>query len=216
MQTLRSFHRRFLSPLLFLTLVLMTHPLRGQDPRTVRELRLDTAAALEKVKSDDPAAWTPGILDLCRLHEELVIHPQFRSSGVLTGCRARIASRLNDLVRALRKLSRPDLPDSRETTSATGTRYYRDMVDRQLRLAGSLSGGPLGQGWIMAGHFAPGDDHSDELIQLIQQTIDPDQWRNNGGEASISYWQPAGALVVTASQLTQERIETLLIGLRGR
>lgn len=203
--------------LVFTCCLVICIPAHADQPRSIRDLRLDTAAAIEKSRHADRHRTTAVIVDLCSLHDELVVHPDFAASTVLTGCRARIAGRLADMKRELQK----------QTGRLDGTKLAGDsgggesalagyLVGRHLRIGGWLAGGPGGQTWWMAGSFAPGDEHAVELINLIQTTIHPDRWRVNGGEASIGYWSPGLALVVTADQLTQERIESLLIGLRGR
>jgi hypothetical protein len=193
---------------------------KAEEPvgRAVKALRLDTAKAISRSREYEISEMTAPILDLCRLHDELVRHPKYSDGGVLVGCRARISTRLTQIVRDLQKISVDS--SSREEEAGysflekhAATSYFHE---RHLRMAGFLAGGPAGQFQWMSGNFAPGDENAAALISLIQQTINPDIWRNNGGDASITWWQPSQVLVVNADSMTQDRIQALLIGLRGR
>ncbi len=54
----------------------------------------------------------------------------------------------------------------------------------------------------------------DTLITLIQQTIDPDTWSQNGGASTLNSYPGNLSLVVSAPQTTHERIADLLEALR--
>ncbi len=187
----------------------------GVNGRAVRELRLDTAAAIKRSKDAEGALLTAAVLDLCRLHEELVRHPQFPLGGVVGGSRARIAARLGDMARELkRREQKATLLDQTEDSAAGTLIALESFHQRHLRMAGFLAGGPAGQMEWMKGNFAPGDENIAALINLIQTTINPDIWRSAGGDAAIGWWQTSQALVVTADMMTQQRIAELLGALR--
>ena len=54
----------------------------------------------------------------------------------------------------------------------------------------------------------------DELINLIQETIDPDSWEENGGTARMRAFPTTLSLIVTQTQENQDRIQDLLTRLR--
>ncbi len=54
----------------------------------------------------------------------------------------------------------------------------------------------------------------DELINLIQETIDPDSWEINGGTARMRPFPTTLSLIVTQTQENQDRIQDLLTRLR--
>lgn len=189
----------------------------ASSDREIRTLRLDTNAAITKSKSAVDCELTAAIVDLCSLHAELVIHGRFATSGVLAGARARIASRLNDLERDLEKgLEKSAESDSMDSEKYAQLRMKERLMTQHIRITGAQLGGPAYEGLALTGNFAPGDDWGNELINLIRQTIDPGNWQGNGGEAVIAYWQPSRVLVVSASMLTHDKIESLLIGLRRK
>lgn len=54
----------------------------------------------------------------------------------------------------------------------------------------------------------------DSLTTLIQQTIDPDSWQQNGGSSTLNPYPSNLSLVVSAPQTTHEKITDLLESLR--
>ncbi len=54
----------------------------------------------------------------------------------------------------------------------------------------------------------------DELISLIQQTIEPESWMSNGGSSTITPFAGNLSLVVSAPQTTHEKLADLLASLR--
>ncbi len=54
----------------------------------------------------------------------------------------------------------------------------------------------------------------DELMNLIQETIDPDSWEENGGSGRMQPFPSTLSLIVTQTQENQDRIQNLLQRLR--
>ncbi len=54
----------------------------------------------------------------------------------------------------------------------------------------------------------------DELIELIEETIDPDSWEANGGTGRMRAFPSTLSLIVTTTQENQDRIQDLLKRLR--
>ena len=65
----------------------------------------------------------------------------------------------------------------------------------------------FGQGGVTANDF-------DELIDLIQETVDPDSWEANGGSGRLRPFPSTLSLIVTQTQENQDRIQSLLTRLR--
>ncbi len=84
----------------------------------------------------------------------------------------------------------------------------------QFGAGGAASGAPSSSGSLFGGGGGGGNDSSsntggkksnaDQLIKLIEDTIRPDIWKDNGGPASITFF--GGDLVVTAPRSVQEAI----------
>jgi hypothetical protein len=199
----------------------------GQEP-AIRDLRLDTDAVFDHLRTATGGARTAAILDLCCLHDRVVFHPQFPKYSKLVSLRARIVSELRDVIRDLERVQEKSgeaLPAAGLAgLNSDGQRISPDAAGmvaawyarRELRGAGQSLGGPAAWGYQLSGFFAPGDDYGFELVNLIVQTINPDRWQTASGDATINYWQPARVLVVSADMDTHDRLEALLIGLRGR
>jgi hypothetical protein len=58
-------------------------------------------------------------------------------------------------------------------------------------------------------------DYGIELVELIERTISRDTWQVNGGRASIVYYRPWQALVISAPSEVHDRVAVLLGDLRA-
>ncbi len=67
----------------------------------------------------------------------------------------------------------------------------------------------------LAPHGYAVKNHVRELEQLLQRTIDPEDWEDNGGASFMVYFPPTATLVVTAPTETHERISQTLAALRA-
>lgn len=82
--------------------------------------------------------------------------------------------------------------------------------------SGPVTGGPplmgMGSPSAIGGGAAMADFST--LIQLIEQTIEPDSWLSQGGNSTMNPFPANLALIVSAPQTTHERISDLLETLR--
>lgn len=73
-------------------------------------------------------------------------------------------------------------------------------------------------GFMQAGAIpiqaGPAPAKYDDLMSLIQQTIEPDSWQSNGGSSTITPFAGNLSLVVSAPQTTHEKLADLLASLR--
>lgn len=60
----------------------------------------------------------------------------------------------------------------------------------------------------------PPADHSQELLEVIQDTIAPDTWDARGGLGVIRFWPPGNALIVRQTGEVHEQLGGLLRDLR--
>jgi hypothetical protein len=143
-----------------------------------------------------------------------------------------------DLVHAgdLKQLgnSKPEVPevteraaikDDETSTSLTSLLKSSDEADLEKSMWNSavttydslncVSGGPDRIFYLIGGHLAPPWDHGQDLVDLITTVIHPNSWRNNGGNASIHYYQPSRVLVIHASLQGHNETSNLLEKLRG-
>ena len=210
--------------------------------RSVRELREDSESLIKKSKGvTDPPQFTATIFDLCYLHREIVAHEKFGTSPQLDSVRARIAIRLKAIAKALkrdlldqtsavgsdRKL-KPDTNDvlirDRNTgdsacyatnRQAAGSREINQKSLEQAYFCDFITGGPAQYLAYLPGSFAPPWDHGQDLINLIETTIQPDFWVRNGGNGVIHYYQPLRILVVSGSAQVHFELTDLLGRMRA-
>ncbi|MEZ6096617.1 MAG: hypothetical protein R3C03_20710 [Pirellulaceae bacterium] len=159
------------------------------------------------------------VIDLIYLTMETVGHPDYAQNNQLNLIRNQAASVLKRSMKRLVNESDHEegqgntrFGESSQSGERLGTALYAANRKSFLSVMNGV-GGPLHDLGDLPGSFAPpfGDQ---ELINLIQSTISPDQWRVNGGDASIGYYENALALIVLASQETQDEICDLLMMLR--
>ena len=104
-----------------------------------------------------------------------------------------LAQQINKRVAIQRRLARSKQPES---VDAAGK---NDVLAQWGGAGRGGMGGPMMGGGMMGGGFGAGpvnDDHGQEQVELIQQTIAPTTWDVNGGPGSIYYWRPGRAIVV--------------------
>jgi hypothetical protein len=203
------------------------------DARPISEMRKDMRSFVKQTKSSDPFVRQAAMMDLCVLHWEAATDPRYEGSQQLKSIRVSAKNRLQKFIEKTRKsaketkvapgLSNNNEPsssdDSHSASAANQNRLIEQEIDSinstSVDLMASLEGGPIKTSSYLGSNFAPMGDHSEDLIAVIESTINPDVWRNSGtGEASMYYYRPSLALVVTAPQEVQDRILILLHKLR--
>lgn len=108
---------------------------------------------------------------------------------------------------------------SREETTAQGETEDQDEATYQSVLQsyhslGQLSGGPAQVINYAAPRMGAPWDNGELLVNLIQNTIDPDVWRNNSGNASFHYYRPERVMIINGSQSPHQKTQDLLWKLR--
>lgn len=224
------------------TELLAEHP--PMDQRSIGDYRRDVKTFMKLSKSDDQPTQRSAVFNLCALHFELVNDSRFRSSPQVQSFRVVVANRLeayaNDVTKQLKKeraagrksekssqlSGRSQVVDSKsenlESILSTDDLEQEEtdaIYQSALQSYGSLaqlSGGPA-QVFDYAGGRMGGSpwDHGHLLVNLIQNTIDPAFWRDNGGNGTIHYYQPSRVLVINGSQRIHEMTEDLLWKLRA-
>jgi uncharacterized membrane protein YgcG len=102
-----------------------------------------------------------------------------------------------------------DAPDFSLSSTSNNTAQNPSGSSGGVPQAGGVSSSPFGGS--NGGGGANGTDQgktkterADDLIKLIEATVQPDIWKDNGGTASITYFN--GNLIVTAPRSVQEAI----------
>lgn len=116
-----------------------------------------------------------------------------------------------------------NLPGSAGQLSASASEGATEISDAEaidesmynsMSSLGNLTGGPSQMFSYLPGKNAPPWDHGEELVNLIESTINPDFWKINGGSGIIYYYRPSRIIVVGATSQIQDDLTDLLRGLR--
>jgi hypothetical protein len=117
----------------------------------------------------------------------------------------------------------PMVPGSSESGAEPGSPSDGEMSDSgamdellysSMSSMGNLTGGPSQMFGYLSGHFAPPWDHGEELVNLIESTINPEFWQSNGGSGIIYYYRPSRIIVVGATSQIQDDLTNMLRNLR--
>lgn len=197
--------------------------LDSDEPRPFHEINADLRAFFRReAQSDSKEDQVAAILDLCKLYEELKRDPRVAESPTLLSYRNKAWSRLNKVkgeverqIARQRRMERrnryqPDPEMMAQVDQAT------ELLAGQMSVLGHAYGGPSRIFSQASGAFGGGaiGDYGDDLVNLIQRTIDPEFWDIVGGPGSIMYYRPLHALVITATSEVHESIGGSLDALR--
>lgn len=118
----------------------------------------------------------------------------------------------DDLQRLAEQTQFANSAKSKRETSVDNE-LYTSMYSSANSL-GNLTGGPSQMFGYLSANYAPPWDHGEELIDLIQNTIDPKFWQRNGGAGIIHYYRPSRIIVVGATAKIHDDMTDMLRNLR--
>ena len=210
--------------------------------KPIGDFRKDLKAFLKRSKQkDNPAQRYGAMIDLCQLHHQIVSDQRYSENRQLISFRAVAGERLKKCIREIEVQIKRDARESAKRARQAKADASKDRsggdeqnneskaneppsletLERKwlvedMELATQLSGGPIRLWSHTGGHFAgPLCDHGPDLVRLIENTISPDSWQNNGGNGVIEYYQPLRILVVSASSKVHDDMTALLTTLRN-
>lgn len=150
---------------------------------------------------------------MCALHHEVLKDPRHEYAEAMKGYRVQVWARLKRIQLDLKnqiareqKVKAPQVGTNPELLAAS------DSLAASLNLLDNSVGGP--SALLARGGRAQVDVNGRELVDLIEQTINPDFWDTNGGPGSIRYYAPLMCLVITATGEVHGGVGGLLGGLR--
>ncbi|MCR9295202.1 MAG: hypothetical protein NXI32_20985 [bacterium] len=217
--------------------------LRDSEPRSIAEIHRELRRLeRETARTESDRERVENILSLCRLFVEIGQHPEITDSPTLQSLSVRLRTRLRGIERRTitelrrRGIDQPEnlksLPSKQRQTTAmaesvanhAGPNRQHDAAavrqgvhfsahgDDSQNVHSDESGLPASFG---RGHAAPGPDFGWSLVNLIQQTIQPDYWSVAGGPGKALYFGHSRALVIHGSWRVHEDVADLLAALRG-
>lgn len=180
--------------------------------RSIREaMRAEATAQTDGEQRD-------AVQKMAEIYREILNDPRFAASDTLKSYRARLWSRMvrvrQDLERrqAREQQQLKELEPGQSEAIEVATRSLADQLASFSYTMGGPAyvfeqgGGAMGGGAVQ--------DHAQELIELIQRTIQPDFWDAAGGPGSMFYYRPLMALVVSATSEVHGNVGGLLQALR--
>ena len=191
--------------------------LLAADTRLITEIDRDVSAALKaEATAKQPAARSAALQRLCDLHDEIVADERLAKSEGLKTIRARLWSRLTRVKQQLQR----ELPEADEAIGRDkdqieedAARYAAVSLASTLALADQASGGP--STFLARGGGAMTERNAEDLIELIERTINPDFWDVNGGPGTIMYYPNLQCLVIRATGEVHGDVGRALGGVRA-
>ncbi|MEC9092638.1 MAG: hypothetical protein VX438_08040 [Planctomycetota bacterium] len=144
------------------------------------------------------------IRDLCTIAIEVRYHERFKTSLMMQTLKNRIRTRLGKIAqKTARKYKTQKLADNQILFAEGTDEPDMDLIlSQNIQLAGFSSGGPIS--FFARTHGLNGggiiERNADDLIRLIQSTINPSFWNVEGGVGSIIFYAPLNALVIRATE----------------
>lgn len=175
-----------------------------------------------EAQAKEPAERAAIVRRMCELHGEILHDSRYATSDTLAEYRVRLWSRLRRVQGELKQqLARSaDKPDKQSVASwealavADATSVAAaDSLAESLAMLDQSQGGP---GYLLSfGGRAGPADFGQDLVDLIEQTINPAFWDTNGGPGTIVYYAPLRCIVVRATSEVHGNVGGLIGGLRA-
>ena len=190
------------------------------EPRPFHAIQAEISDLLKReAQAKEPAARAGIIQRMCELHGEILRDERYATSDTLADYRIRLWSRLRrvqaDLKRQVaRAESRDDVPSApADQVTDEATLAAADSLATSLSMLDQSQGGP---GYLLGfGGRAVPPDFGQDLVDLIEQTINPAFWDTNGGPGTIVYYAPLRCIVVRATSEVHGNVGGLIGGLRA-
>jgi hypothetical protein len=190
-----------------------------EEPRPLHAIQAEISDLLKReANSRSPAVRAEIVRRMCALHGEIVRDSRFATSDTLAEYRVRLWSRLKraegDLKRELARTARAGNRSNADqpVPADPDSQAVAESLASSLSLLDQSQGGP---GYLLGfGGRAVPPDHGQELVELIEQTINPAFWDTNGGPGTIVYYAPLKCIVVRATSEVHGNIGGLVGGLR--
>ncbi len=193
------------------------------EPRPFHAIQGEISDLLKReAQAKEPSARAAVLQRMCDLHGEILRDERYATSDTLADYRIRLWSRLRRVQADLkRQLARAGEKEGQSTADNAASLAAADEVSLAAAdsLATSLSmldqsqGGP---GYLLGfGGRAVPPDFGQDLVDLIEQTINPAFWDVNGGPGTIVYYAPLRCIVVRATSEVHGNVGGLIGGLRA-
>ncbi|MBR0192037.1 MAG: hypothetical protein IJQ31_08235 [Thermoguttaceae bacterium] len=199
--------------LLILGLALVLPPVCAQAAEG-KELQKEVQTALKHWKKvEAPQAETAAreLLGLYREVEADEALPDSTRNLLLRNLRVKLdvlSIQIAEAELAQKKAQKQD-EEAKEKKPATVKRPEKAQQAEmaQMGVPGVGAGAGAGRGQIS-------EEAGEQLVEVIQNTIHPESWEQNGGNGTIQFWSPNGHLIIRQTDENHQKIQNLLEQLR--
>jgi len=193
------------------------------EPRPFHAIQAEISDLLRReAQAKEPSARAGVVQRMCELHGEILRDSRYVTSDTLAEYRIRLWSRLRrvqadlkqQIARSTDKHDKQAAEDYAALAAADSTSIAAaDSLAESLAMLDQSQGGP---GYLLGfGGRAVPPDFGQDLVDLIEQTINPAFWDTNGGPGTIVYYAPLRCIVVRATSEVHGNIGGLVGGLRA-
>jgi hypothetical protein len=193
------------------------------EPRPFHAIQAEISDLLRReAQAKEPSAQTGIVRRMCELHGEILRDARYAKSDTLAEYRVRLWSRLRrvqadlkqQIARSAEKNDKQAADDYATLAAADSTSVAAaDSLAESLAMLDQSQGGP---GYLLGfGGRAVPADYGQDLVDLIEQTINPAFWDTNGGPGTIVYYAPLRCIVVRATSEVHGNVGGLVGGLRA-
>jgi len=193
------------------------------EPRPFHAIHGEISDLLRhEAQAKEPSARADVVRRMCELHGEILRDSRFATSDTLAEYRIRLWSRLRrvqaelkqQIARSSDKHDKQAAEDYATLAAANSASIVAaESLAESLALLDLSQGGP---GYLVGfGGRAVPPDFGQDLVDLIEQTINPEFWDTNGGPGTIVYYAPLRCIVVRATSEVHGNVGGLVGGLRA-
>lgn len=193
------------------------------EPRPFHAIGAEISDLLRREALAKESTARAGVVQrMCELHGEILRDSRYSTSDTLAEYRLRLWSRLRrvqtdlkqQIARTGQKHDKQAADDYATLAAADSTSIAAaDSLAESLAMLDQSQGGP---GYLFGfGGRAGTPDFGQDLVDLIEQTINPAFWDTNGGPGTIVYYAPLRCIVVRATSEMHGNVSGLVGGLRA-
>ena len=201
--------------LLILGLALVLPPVCAQAAEG-KELQKEVQTALKhwkKVPETQAEAAARELLGLYREVEADETLPDSTRKLLLRNLRVKLdvlSIQIAEAELAQKKAQKQD-EESKEKKPTTVKRPEKAQQAEMAQMGAPGVGAGAGVG---AGRGQISEEAGEQLVEVIQNTIHPESWEQNGGNGTIQFWSTNGHLIIRQTDENHQKIQNLLDQLR--
>lgn len=202
--------------LLILGLALVLPPVCAQAAEG-KELQKEVQTALKHWKKVEAPQAEKAARELLGLYREVEADETLSDSTrkiLLRNLRVKLdvlSIQIAEAELAQKKEAQKQDEEAKEKKPATVKRPEKAQQAEMAQMGVPGVGAGAGVG---AGRGQISEEAGEQLVEVIQNTIHPESWEQNGGNGTIQFWSPNGHLIIRQTDENHQKIQNLLEQLR--